>query len=158
MEALNTNFVVKDTTRGKGVFAKVDLNANQTVMEFTGPLLNATQVSKMPTTNYLQIGPNTFIGLSGKNDDTVSHSCSPNCAVVIGAERAFLKTLYVIKVDTEITFDYSITSTGIPAWSMVCRCGTYGCRKKIGGYATLDTKTKEYYKSLGVVPKYVENE
>lgn len=140
--------------KGLGIFAKADFEKGSVILEFNGPILTRKEIPAGED-RYLQIGKDTFIGPSGDADDYVNHSCIPNCGVFIVGNRALLKAIVLIQKGTEITFDYSSTSTEND-WSMPCKCGTFACRKVIGGYKSLDELTKERYKVLGMVPDYLK--
>jgi SET domain-containing protein len=164
---MSANLVLKQVNNQIGVFAKIDLKAGQTLLEFTGTkLLNEhIEHDNISPTDYLQIGKDLYLGLSGSFDDVIQHSCSPNSAVQVRAERAFLVALFDIKAGSEITFDYSLTSTQTPdRWLMRCKCNSYTCRKQISGYTFLPDVIKQYYAELDekmgdptapFVPKYI---
>jgi hypothetical protein len=103
------------------------------------------------------VGPNTFIGPSGKNvPEYLNHSCDPNSYVHVVGNRAILYSLYVIPADAEITFDYSLTSTDThDIWKMECHCGSYKCRKLISGFRYLEPSLQEEYKKKQLVPLYI---
>jgi hypothetical protein len=64
--------------------------------------------------------------------------------------------LHVIKAGTEITFDYSTSSTdSMDEWKMACLCGSINCRKEISGYHYLNDGVKKRYEDIGVIPKYL---
>ena len=159
MSSFDDNLKVINTKKkGLGVITKVDVPKGTVIFEFRGTVMPE---NKIPTNAdleyYLQIGKNLFLSASGGIDDIINHSCNPNCGVIIVGNRAFLISLYVIKANTEITFDYSTTSTDTPAtWSLKCNCGEYTCRKIISGYNTLPTELQKYYQSLNIIPNYVK--
>lgn len=157
--AFKRNLALKKTNRGWGVFTKGEVPANSIIFEFHGEVIPAGKVPNplAPKDDYyLQIAPDKYLGPSGDFDDFVNHSCNPNCGIHIVGDRAFLKSLYLISANTEVTFDYSTTSDEDPkSWSMPCQCGVYGCRKTISGFQELDKTTKDRYKKLGIVPKYL---
>lgn len=146
---------VKPCKTGKGVFTTVQIPANQPVIEITGPVVLEEDLP-LNHSSWLQVGVNTFIGLSGGPDDYLNHSCNPNCAVHVTGNRAILYSLYVIQPGSELTFDYSTTSTdSYEKWSMNCECGSFNCRGVISGHHTLDWETKEKYRRKGFLPLYV---
>ena len=106
----------------------------------------------------LQIGDDLFLSPSGEIDDKFNHSCHPNCTLHIVGNRAFLYSLHLIKKDTEITFDYSTSSTDTyETWKMNCNCGYIKCRKVISGYQYLSDAIKEEYKRKGMVPLFISD-
>jgi len=157
----HNNLEIRDIPpKGKGVFAKVDLLANEVIFEVIGDVVTADQmgnISNPKYNDYLQISKDAYIGLSGDIDDFVNHSCNPNCALRIVGNRALLHTLYVVKAGREITFDYSVTSSETTdQWAMKCNCGAFACRDIISGYQYLNDTEKKCYESLGIVPTYVK--
>ena len=88
-------------------------------------------------------------------DDQVRHSCNPNCYIHAVGKRAFLYSLYQIKANNELTFDYSTTSTDtLEDWKLDCKCNSYNCRKTISGMQYLDPKLLQEYKDKGMIPLF----
>lgn len=142
------------TKIGLGVFTNVKIPANTPIMEFKANLITSQEL-KDPE-NSIQIGNNLYIGPSGGISDHLNHSCNPNCILHIIANRAFLYSLYVIMPDSEITFDYSTSSTDtLEQWKMSCLCDQPNCRKIISGLAYVDDKTKAEYKTKGMIPMFM---
>jgi hypothetical protein len=141
---------------GQGTFTTVKIPANVAVLEITGPILLDREVPDMNDPALLQVGPNTFIGASGDVDDFLNHSCDPNCKMHVVGNRAFLYSLYVIPAGSELTFDYSTTSTDtLDSWKMNCKCGSNKCRKLISGAQYLPGPLTDTYKSKGMLPLYI---
>lgn len=152
-------FVRTTSDKGAGVFAAQILHAGSEVLRFSGPVLSTADVPfpiQPEDDHYLQIGPETYLGPSGAEDDLVNHSCDPNCLVRIDDWGAVLIALKDIPVDTEITFDYSTTSTDNPkSWVLWCLCGSPQCREMISGFHLLPEPTRLKYIENGMVPLYV---
>jgi len=154
----NRNLIIIETANGNGVNTLVDVPAKTIIFEFKGDFFTRDTL-KHDQSYTLQIGKNKFLGPSGGFDDYINHSCNPNCGLVIVGSRAFLLSLYVIKADTEITFDYSTSSNDtLEQWQMNCKCGQFCCRKIISGYQYLNKTIKEKYQKLDVVPSYIIKE
>lgn len=136
------------------VIATTVIPANYPVLEFKGDLFDKLQHSH---DKVLQININKFLGPSGSVDDIVRHSCNPNCSLYIIGRRAFLYSMYVITTNSEVTFDYSTSSTAtLEEWQMKCYCNSYNCRKIISGYSSLPEDVKNKYDQLGIVPDFVK--
>ena len=152
----------KKTNKGFGIFAKSDIVKGSVIFEFIGEVIDRSKVPNPLTPendHYLQIGKDTYIGPSGNLDQMINHSCNPNAAVYIVGHRAFVKSLCLITAGSEITFDYSTTSSDTPEeWKLDCLCGSFNCRKTISGYHSLDEATKTKYKELGLIPSYLTAE
>jgi hypothetical protein len=145
-------------TKQNGLFCNVDIPANVPILEITGTVYAEHNLPDPNHPAILQIGPNIFIGPSGGVDDYINHSCNPNCLVRATGQRALLFSMYTIKAGTELTFDYSTTSTDtLDKWKMDCSCNEFNCRKVISGYQYLDESLKEKYKKLGMVPLFLTN-
>jgi len=147
---------IRDHKNGKGVFTKVPIPALSMIMEISGPLLLERELSNIDYNNVLQIGPNSFLGLSGDLDDYLNHSCDPNCYLHVVGNRAFLYSLYVIPASGQLTFDYATTSTDtLDKWQMQCKCGSNKCRRVISGFQYLDSPIFEKYKEKEMLPLYI---
>lgn len=144
---------------GLGTFTTIDIPANCFIVELNGKLFSKEDniVHDEPG-SYLQVTNKWYIGPSGSKYDFINHSCDPNCYVSIIGKRAFLYSIYLIKSNTELTFDYSISSTDtLDDWSMSCNCKSYKCRKVISGFKYLDDKLKEEYKNKSIIPLFITN-
>lgn len=142
---------------GKGVLTTANIPAGVPILEFGGDIFTDATL-KHETGQTLQIGNNLHLGPSGKIDDYINHSCSPNCSLHIVGNRAFLYSLYAISADSEITFDYSTSSTdNVGEWKMECRCQSPNCRKIISGFQHLDPKLQEEYRKCGLVPLFMRH-
>jgi SET domain-containing protein len=141
---------------GVGVFTLADIPAKTPILEVRGPIFAEKDLPDPNHPALLQIGPDTFLAKSGGMDDLINHSCSPNCYMYIAGNRAVLFSLYVIKAGSELTFDYSSTSTDtLDKWKMDCLCGEINCRKVISGYQYLDNATQQYMKAKEILPLYI---
>ena len=141
--------------KGTSITTSCQFIKDAPVFEFKGDIINKPDWSKYNQNDLLQIGKDKYMGLSGDYDDNINHSCNPNCYIHIVGNRAFLYSLYNIRPGTEITYDYSITSTATREdWSFNCHCGFSDCRKIISGYSYLDDATKTHYELIGIVPYY----
>jgi len=149
----NQNLSLVLTKTGVGVFTNIKIPANSIVLEFGGDLHDN---KKIPQPEVLQIGPNYYLSPSGNIGDAVRHNCNPNCYLHIVGKRAFLYSTYVIEPNTEITFDYSTSSTDtLDSWTMQCNCGSFNCRKVISGLQYLDPLLQEEYKQKGIIPLFM---
>jgi SET domain-containing protein len=146
---------VQDCKAGKGLFTTVKIPANSLIMEISGPVVLDKDI-KDNHSQYLQVGPNTFLGPSGDVDDFINHHCDPNCMIRAVGNRAQLYSLYVIPAGAELNFDYSTTSTdALDVWSMECKCGSNKCRKLISGHHYLNGELREKYLDKGMFPLYI---
>jgi hypothetical protein len=144
---------------GNGTFTTIKIPVDTAIIEITGPLILDKEIPpESDMVNYLQVGPNTYLGLSGGADDYINHSCEPNCKMFVIGNRAILFSLYVIPEGAELTFDYATTSTdNTSTWKMECKCGSFKCRKTISGYQTLDPQIQKVYLDKGAIPLFITN-
>jgi hypothetical protein len=150
----DNNLQIKSTKTGKGVFTNIQIPINSPILEFGGEL----NIEKNPSQDVLQIGPNFYLSPSGNLGDKIRHSCNPNCYLHIVGQRAILYSAYVIQADSELTFDYSTSSTDTTdTWQMNCQCGSYNCRKIISGFDYLNDDIKTDYKSKGLIPLFMNH-
>src|SRR5271165_827253 len=144
------NYLIKNTIeKGNGLFSTINIPTNHTILEFIGvPILRGDiqDFSGIIATNYLQIGTNLYLNLTGKISYWINHSCIPNCCVKIMVNRAFLVSIQPIRIGEELTFDYSTTSTeDTSTWAMTCKCGSsqFQCRKTITGFSSVPAKQQQ---------------
>lgn len=146
---------VMPSRTGNGVFTTIDIPAKLPIIEVTGNLYNKNSLPDHPAN--LQVSSNLFIGPSGDIDDYVNHSCNPNCYLHIVGSRALIYSIYFISKGTEITFDYSTSSTDtLETWNMKCNCGYINCRKIISGLKYLDKDLIELYKKKNIIPLFMK--
>lgn len=141
----------------KGVISTIEIAANVPVCQFGGDLFSRLEL-KHDYSEVLEIGPDLFLGPSGGIDDSIRHSCNPNCYLFIMGKRVVLYSLGVILAGVEVTYDYSITSTDTTeTWKMNCNCGEFSCRKVISGLNYLPEDIKQKYIKNGMVPLHLTN-
>jgi hypothetical protein len=150
---------VRDTDKGKSVFAMKDFSRGNSLLEFTGKIISRDEYLEQhdPENNhYLQIDYNRFMGPSGGMDDLINHSCNPNCGLIYSEDKIILIAIYNIHKNEEITFDYS-TTMDEDCWEMECHCGEVNCREVIRDFKYLPYQLKIRYISLGIVPDFIAN-
>lgn len=148
--------IVKDTNLGKGVFAKKNIKKGEMIIEFTGsfsPIDQVPHIEREKKDYYIQVKKNIFLGPSGYIDDYFNHSCSPNAGLLITTDKIYLTAIKNIKINEQITLDYSTTMNGDPL-VINCLCGSKNCRGKITDFKYLPLDTQKKYISLGIVPHY----
>ena len=156
----NQQFEIRNTKdKGKGLFSFVHFDKNQILFRCDGKLLTEAQVNILPKEQIplvLQVNANKYLDLNGDNSLFCNHSCNPNTAIKLIGNKAFLIAIMEIKPNDEICFDYSITSTDAQEeWSMICKCGSWNCRKQNSGFQYMPEKDVERYAKLGLIPKYL---
>lgn len=151
------DLLIRNTGKGKAVFAGRDIKAGEFICEFTGPLCSMEEYLKLhdPANNhYLQIDDDRFMGPSGSADDLINHSCNPNGGLVYRDGAVKYIAIRDIREGEELSFDYS-TTMDEDGWEMDCLCGDPACRKKVRDFKHLPAEIQEKYIKLGVVMPYI---
>jgi hypothetical protein len=151
---------------GVGVWTTQRIEAGAPVLRFDGPTMTSARLPADDDVTgardrYMQIGPDRYLGPSGKLDDHVNHSCAPNTAVRISPGKVALEgpivrlvALAPIEADTEVTWDYSTTMLKDP-WTMRCRCRSPRCRRTVKEWSRLPAEVQRQHVRSGMVPAYV---
>lgn len=141
---LNTRMTyVGDSTTGKGLFAKEDIDADVPILECCGERVSTTR-AKRRAINYQSQGisgdymsacdDNTFIDatFAGNTSRYLNHSCRPNVlldVVLLPESNHTVTWLYsttCIKVNTQLTTNYHFNR--VPTEPLVpCKCGFPEC-------------------------------
>jgi len=151
------NLEIRPCKNGKGLFTKAEIPAGVSIFEIIGKVYIEEKLPNPSDPVNIQVGPNTFFAPTGSFSDYLNHSCDPNCYLRVVGNRAILFSLYVIPANTELTYDYSTTSTDtLDKWKMDCGCGTAKCRKVISGFQYLNPELQEEYKNKDLVPLYIK--
>jgi uncharacterized protein len=125
--------------KGSGVFTRVPIPAGQRVIEMTGRVLAAHEVTDDLLA--MQVGPDAWLCSDGSSvDDMLNHSCEPNLGFVHGDWALY--ALRAIAAGEELTWDYS-TSIADAGWSLDCRCGTAACRGVVRPWGELLAAERE---------------
>ena len=151
------DFFIKESIKGRAVFAGKDIKTGEIILEFLGEKYTKEEYLNLhdPHNNhFLQVDDELFLGPSGNADDLINHSCSPNCGIKYERSKILLVAIKNISLGEELTFDYSTTMDDDP-WQMTCCCGEETCRKIIRDFRLLKKEEQEKYISLGVVPPFI---
>lgn len=149
--------IIKDTSKGQGVFAGKFFKKGEIIIEFSGKVFDYDEIEKGSyiDEHCFQVGPRTYLGPSGGIDDFFNHSCDPNAGLKkTGEDKFALFAIKDIKAGDEVTWDYS-TNVEEEGWEMNCNCAKPNCRKKIGSFSRLPEDTKKKYIKLGIVFPYI---
>jgi hypothetical protein len=150
-------FTVGDTHLGKAVFAARGFVEGETLLRFTGRRLRADRVpSRMrgPSDRFVQVAPGHYMGPSGRIDDLVNHSCTPNAGLRFAGTGIFLIASRDIAAGEEISWDYS-TTLAESNWHMICQCRSPECRRVIGNFSTLSPERQEWFRARNLVAPYL---
>ncbi|MBP7735098.1 MAG: SET domain-containing protein [Spirochaetes bacterium] len=153
----NSRLVIRETEKGKAVFAGSDIARGEVVCEFTGPTYTMAQYLELhdPENNhFLQIDEDSFMGPSGNADDLINHSCNPNGGLTCRDGKILYIAIRDIRKDEELSFDYS-TTMDEDCWEMECLCGDAACRGTVRDFKHLPGDVKKKYIDLNVVMPYI---
>ena len=121
----NTKIVVRNTENlGKGIFAQEDLQKDEILFEFEGPILYWDESLPWDADGWtddlhdhaVQIGETSWIANVGKGR-YMNHSCDPNCGIKNTVQVVAMRD---IKAGEELSYDYEMTEDSVVcgAWSV----------------------------------------
>ena len=127
---------------GKGVFALRDLAEGETLIEYSGEVINWPEALRrhphdpaQPNhTFYFHIDENHVIdaNVGGNSSRWINHSCQPNCEADEDGGRVFIKALRNIGAGEELFFDYGLIIDARQTKKLLaeypCWCGADPCR------------------------------
>lgn len=136
------HIIVRQSRRGRGVFARHALCAGECVIEYKGEwaaweaALSRLVAGELPPGNAVFLGMSdgyVMVGARERNPARwINHSCEPNCRVQVRNGRAFVRAVGPIAAAKEITIDYALAVEPPRGPAMTgrfaCRCGAKTCR------------------------------
>ncbi len=146
-------YVGESQKQGNGIFARRDISKGEKILTFEGKLITFDEAVAIPQDtegHAVQIGDNLYVDLEG-SCRFVNHSCNPNSGL---NEAVDLFAIRGIRVDEEITFDYS-TCMDEDFWTMECNCGITRCRGVIRDFRLLPLETRTRYIQMRIVPEWL---
>jgi hypothetical protein len=137
---------------GRGLFAFRAFSPGETVLWFSGKVVDFTEVVLRGETagNPLQVDLDSFIDVEHLGL-FVNHSCEPNVGL---RDSLRLVALRAIAIGEEIRYDYSTEMLGTN-WKMICRCGAAGCRGVIKDFDLLPPSIQAERLRQGNVQPYI---
>jgi hypothetical protein len=145
--------VVLSCKLGRGLFAARPFAAGESVMWFTGRIIDFATVfarGMAAAGNPLQVDADRYIDVE-LHGLYVNHSCEPNVGL---RDSHRLVALRPIAVNEEICMDYS-TEMLERCWTMACRCGTAQCRGKVLDFDLLPAAVQAERLRLGIVQPFI---
>ena len=150
-------FAVGTTHLGKAVFAARGFADGERLVRFSGRRVSAARLGRQlegSGDRFVQIAADEYMGPSGRIDDLINHSCSPNAGLQFERDGVFLVAIRPIEPGEEISWDYATTLSD-PDWRLPCDCRSAECRGTIAAFATLPAVRQEWYLERGVVAPYL---
>ena len=155
----NPKTELKETDKGKGLFAKERISAGEFISEFDGEVYIGDEEegwNEDIINHAIQFEPNKWKD-SNSLARCANHSCDANCGI---KELFKLIAMRDILPGEEITWDYEMTEDlEEKDWYLDCKCNSINCRRKIGTYRNLPKERREKYKgfiSEWLIKKYGE--
>ena len=152
-----SEFTLRKKSYGYAVYSKKFYSQGSPIMRFTGKIIHYKDLPAIENESddrYVQVGPKSYMGPSGGQDDLVNHSCEPTAGLRFTNNEIMLIAIVDIKPGDEITWDYS-TTMDEDDWEMDCECGSSRCRRRIRDFKHLPLALRHRYARLGIVPPYL---
>jgi len=137
---------------GFGVFANRAIARGETILFFTGPLIDFAETKRRGPKECMaiQVGPDRYLDTQPPGV-FVNHSCDPNAGI---RDDARLVALREIPRGQEIRFDYSTTMEE-QSFTMRCLCGAAGCRQIVTDFSLLPGQVKARYMAQRIVMGFI---
>lgn len=137
---------------GCGVFANRDIAAGETILRFSGPVIDFAETRRRGPKECMamQIGPDRYLDTRPPGV-FVNHSCDPNAGI---REDVRLVALRLIRRGEEIRFDYSTTMEE-QSFTMRCLCGAPECRGTVADFSLLPEQVQARYLAQRVVMSFI---
>ena len=124
--------VRKSNIHGMGCFAAAPIDAETSIIEYTGELIDHTEAVRRADRTYskhseyvLHIDGDVYVdGIAGSAARYENHSCEPNCYLWAEGNRVFIRSLKPIQIGEEITYDYMYDVE----YREPCACNAPTCR------------------------------
>jgi SET domain-containing protein len=153
----NPHVEIRQTEKGRGVFALRDIPTGHLIAEFVGNIFEsdlATQLPAKMVDHALQISPTKYVYAENRLAEIINHSCDPNCGINSLTKVVSIKG---IRSDEEITWDYAMTE--MSDWKLEnCLCGTKRCRGTVGSFLDLPEDVKQECLTKGIVSGWIRKE
>jgi SET domain-containing protein len=146
MEPSELITIINTVNKERGIIARKHLSKGEIILKFFGELVPREKV-KTPNAA-LQLDEDLFLESEGTIDESLNHSCDPNC--YIDFDRLTLVALKDIPNGEELTFDYNTSEYDLidQRCSFTCLCGSKDCIGNIKGFKYLPVGHKKKIKSF----------
>ena len=126
--------------QGRGLYALVDFNFSETVIDYTGPILTEDEAIRLDAKRkhcvFMALDDNRIIDGVRTRARFVNHSCSPNVrTITVGDINVFVAKRKILAGE-EILLDYRL-DTGSERKLFRCRCRSEKCRGYMNDPASL---------------------
>lgn len=99
---------VRRSAAGLGLFTEEPIGEDGFVVEYSGPILGASDILGMNNRYLFQTNPRRFVDGRPRWNVAryINHSCVPNCEVRILRGRIMIFALQAIEAGVELAYDY----------------------------------------------------
>ena len=133
---IESDFVVKRTGTGLGLFATRPIPKGKRIVEYTGPLISNEIVDRSNGKYFFNVNKKWSIDGSVRSNIAryINHSCRPNAeAFVTNRRRVWIWSRRNIKPGEEITYDYGKEYFEGIIEPIGCRCAKCGPKSRRRG-------------------------
>ena len=130
---IDSDFVVKRTKTGLGLFATRPIPKGKRLVEYTGPLISNEIVDRSNGKYFFSVNTKWSIDGSPRSNLAryINHSCRPNAeAFVTNRRRVWIWSRRRIKPGEEITYDYGKEYFEGIIEPIGCRCSKCGPKSR----------------------------
>jgi SET domain-containing protein len=130
---IDSDFVVKRTKTGLGLFATRPIPKGKRLVEYTGPLISNEIVDRSNGKYFFSVNTKWSIDGSPRSNLAryINHSCRPNAeAFVTNRRRVWIWSRRNIKPGEEITYDYGKEYFEGIIEPIGCRCSKCGPKSR----------------------------
>jgi SET domain-containing protein len=120
----SSNYTIKRSNTGLGLFALKPIPKGKRIIEYTGPLIS-NEVVEVSRGKYF-FGVNTKWSIDGSPRNNIAryinHSCKPNCEALLSGRRVWIWSKRNIRAGEEITYNYGKEYFEDVIRPMGCKC------------------------------------
>ena len=108
MQRSRTDFAVRRTQTGLGLFATRIIPRGKRIIEYTGPRISNEEAESRRGKYFFGVNKKWSIDGSPRTNTAryINHSCKPNAEPIISSSRIWIWSRKKIKPGDEITYDY----------------------------------------------------
>jgi len=125
----SSNYTIKRSNAGLGLFALKPIPKGKRIIEYTGPLISNEEVEISRGKYFFGVNTKWSIDGSPRNNIAryINHSCKPNCEALVSGRRVWIWSKKNIRVGEEITYDYGKEYFEDVIKPIGCKCEKCDC-------------------------------
>lgn len=120
------HYVVKKSSAGLGLFAKLAIKKGQNIIEYVGNRLTEEEAQKRGGQYLFEVNSKVTIDGTPRWNTAryINHSCKPNCeSKIIKKDRVIIRSIRDIKPGEELCYDYGEEFVNEHVKPKGCKCG-----------------------------------